>query len=93
MNDTKLTLSLLPENLCQLYCGTTFHQLRRWQLEQVSIIVRRVDEACDSQDNIRLSDALETLAIPWLDRLTEHIQIWHAATQAGARLGMNYEAV
>lgn len=93
LTEPVLTLSLMPENLCQLYCGTTFHQLRRWQLEQIAMIVRRVDEVCDSQDTIRLSDALEKLVLPWLDRLTEHIQIWHAATQAGARLGMNHEAV
>lgn len=92
LTEPVLTLSLMPENLCQLWCGTTFNQLRRWQLEQISMIVRRVDETCDSQDNIRLSDALEKLVLPWLDRLAEHIQIWHAATQAGARLGLNQEA-
>jgi hypothetical protein len=93
LTEPVLTLSLMPENLCQLWCGTTFNQLRRWQLEQIAMIVRRVDEACDSEDNIRLSDALEELVLPWLDQLAEHIQIWHAATQAGARLGLNHGAV
>lgn len=83
-----LTLSLMPENLCQLNCGTPFHQLRRWQLEQIAIIVRKVDAACDSQDNIQLSDALEKLVLPWLLKLEEHIQLWHEATLAGARLGI-----
>jgi hypothetical protein len=82
-----LTLSLMPGDLCVLWCGTTFHKLRRWQLEQISMIVRRVDLACDSQDNIQLSDALENLVLPWLDKLREHILLWRDATQAGARLG------
>jgi hypothetical protein len=93
LTEPVLTLSLMPEDLCQLRCGTTFHQLRRWQLEQISAIVRRVDETCDSQDNIRLSDALENLVLPWLDRLAEHIQIWQAAMQAGARLEQDQEFV
>ena len=88
LKEPVLTLSLMPENLCELRCGTTFQKLRCWQLEQISTIVRRVDEACDYQDNIRLSDALEKLVLPWLDKLAEHIHLWHDATQAGARLGV-----
>jgi hypothetical protein len=89
LKEPVLTLSLMPENLCRLWCGTTFQRLREWQLEQISMIVRRVDEACDSQDAIQLSDALEKLVLPWLDKLAEHIQIWQDATQAGARLALN----
>jgi hypothetical protein len=88
LKEPVLTLSLMPEHLCELWCGTTFQKLRRWQLEQISNIVRRVDAACDSQDNLRLSDELENLVLPWLDRLAEHIRLWLDATQAGARLGM-----
>jgi hypothetical protein len=88
LKEPVLTLSLMPESLCQLNCGTPFHQLRRWQLEQIAIIVRKVDAACDSQDNIQLSDALEKLVLPWLQKLEEHIQLWHEATLAGARLGI-----
>lgn len=83
-----LTLSLMPEHLCQLWCRTTFHKLRRWQLEQIAIIVRRVDSACDSQDNIQLSDALEKWVLPWLDTLGDHVRLWLHAAQAGARLGI-----
>ena len=83
-----LTLSLMPESLCQTWCGTTFHKLRRWQLEQIAIIVQKVDDACDSLDNIQLSDALEKLVLPWLDRMAEHIRLWLDAMQAGARLGI-----
>ena len=89
LKEPVLTLSLMPENLCQLWCGTTFHKLRRWQLEQISMIVRRVDAACDAGDNLQLSDALENLVLPWLDRLKDHIRLWHDATQAGARLEEN----
>jgi hypothetical protein len=87
LKEPVLTLSLMPEHLCQLWCGTTFGKLRRWQLEQVSLLLRRVDEACDLQDNIQLSDALEKVVLPWLDKLGEHIRLWHEATLAGTRLG------
>ena len=88
LKEPVLTLSLMPENLCQLCCGTPFHRLRRWQLEQIAVIVRKVDSACDSQDNILLSDALENLVLPWLQKLEEHIQLWQEATLAGTRLGI-----
>jgi hypothetical protein len=86
LKEPVLTLSLMPEHLCQSWFGTSFQKLRRWQLEQIAIIVQRVDEACESQNNIYLSDALENLVLPWLDRLNEHIQLWLEAAQAGARL-------
>ena len=88
LKEPVLTLSLMPESLCQTWCGTTFHKLRRWQLEQIAIIVQKVDDACDSLDNIQLSDALEKLVLPWLDRMAEHIRLWLDAMQAGARLGI-----
>jgi hypothetical protein len=76
----------MPDHLCQTWCGTSFDKLRRWQLEQIAVIIRRVDEACDSGDNIQISDALENLVLPWLDNLAEHIRLWQDATQAGSRL-------
>jgi hypothetical protein len=88
LKEPVLTLSLMPEELCRQCCGTTFHKLRRWQLEQIAVIVRRVDAACDSRDSIQISDALEKLVLPWLDQLGEHIWLWHATTLAGARLGL-----
>jgi hypothetical protein len=87
LKEPVLTLSLMPEQLCQLWCGTTFIKLRQWQLEQISLIMQKVDAACTLDDNIRLSDALENLVLPWLDRLQEHIQLWQEAARAGARLG------
>jgi hypothetical protein len=88
LKEPVLTLSLMPEHLCQTWFGASFQKLRRWQLEQIAIIVQRVDEACESQNNIYLSDALENLVLPWLDKLNEHIQLWLEAAQAGARLKM-----
>ena len=88
LKEPVLTLSLMPEAHCRLCCGTSFHKLRGWQLEQIALIVRRVDAACDAQDNILLSDALERLVLPWLDQLGEHIHLWHDTTAAGARLGI-----
>jgi hypothetical protein len=62
LKEPVLTLSLMPEDLCQNCCGTTFYRLRQWQLEQIATIVCQVDGTCDSKDNIKLSDALEKLA-------------------------------
>jgi hypothetical protein len=87
LKEPVLTLSLMPEHLCELWCGVTFAKLRRWQLEQVSLLVRRVDEACEDEDNIQLSDALEKQVLPWLDKLGEHIRLWHSAALAGTRMG------
>lgn len=86
LKEPVLTLSLMPETLCELWCGSSFHKLRRWQLEQIAMLVRRVDEACDSQDNLQLSDALEKSVLPWLEQLNEHIALWHEAALAGVRL-------
>jgi hypothetical protein len=86
LKDPVLTLSLMPENLCQLWCDTNFQKIRLWQLEQIAMIVRRVDEACDSQDNLQLSDALEKSVMPWLEKLGEHVRLWHEAALAGMRL-------
>jgi len=93
LKEPVLTLSLMPENLCRHCCGTSFDKLRCWQLEQIAVIVRKVDGACDSQDNIQLSDALEKLVLPWLQNLDEHIRLWHDATLAGSRLGIKNQSL
>lgn len=88
LKEPVLTLSLMPEDLCQTWCGTSFHKLRRWQLEQIGLIVERVDAACEGPDTIGLSDALEKSVLPWLEKLGEHIRFWRDTMQAGARLGI-----
>lgn len=85
LKEPVVTLSLLPENLCEHWCGTTFQKLRRWQLEQVAMLVNRVDMACDTGDTIQISDALEKNVLPWLQNLGEHIHLWRESILAGAR--------
>lgn len=92
LKEPVLTLSLMPGYLCQLWCGTTFQKLREWQLEQIAAIIRRVDHACDLQNNILLSDSLEQLVLPWLEKVAEHIALWENATSAGSRLGTGSNA-
>jgi hypothetical protein len=88
LKEPVLTLSLMPENICQLCSGVSFERLRRWQLQQLAIIVRRVDAACDSGDNILLSDALEKTVLPWLTSLGQQIELWHETALAALRLGI-----
>ena len=71
-----LTLSLLPENVCgNSGAGTSLMQLRRWQLQQLACVIREVDQACDSEDSTKLSDALETRVLPWLETLQESLDL------------------
>jgi hypothetical protein len=89
LKDPVLTLSLLPENnLGSLNGGVSLTQLRRWQLEQVSVIMQDVDEACQREDTIHLSNALENRVLPWLEKLSELVLLWHETVLAGSRLGI-----
>ncbi len=91
LKEPVLTLSLLPENVCGAADGRTSSlQLRKWQLEQVAAIIRDVDEACRSQDSLPLSNALENRALPWLEKLSELICLWHETVLAGSRLGISH---
>lgn len=78
LKEPLLTLSLVPEN----FCGPTADgsasllQLRKWQLQQLSCVIRDVDDACHSDDPAALSDALEQRAIPWLEGLHESLRMW-----------------
>jgi hypothetical protein len=72
-----LTLSLLPDNVCGPNQGqASFTQLRKWQLEQLASIIRDVDEVCTSDDTSKLSDALATHVLPWLESQRGVIQLW-----------------
>lgn len=88
LKEPLLTLTLLPDTACPTLGGSApFMQLRRWQLEQLGRIIQDVDEACDAQDSMLLSDALEKRALPWLDKLRDSLKLWLetillAATQA-----------
>jgi len=85
-----LTLSLMPESVCQLCSTVSFARLRQWQLQQIAVIVREVNAVCEAGDSIRLSDALERRVLPWLQKLSDLIQLWLQAVSASYQLGINY---
>jgi hypothetical protein len=88
LKEPVLTLSLLPDDSCGPANGrASLTQLRKWQLEQVAAIIRDVDEACRSEDTIPLSNALENRVLPWLQKLSELISLWHDTAMAGERFG------
>lgn len=88
LKEPVLTLSLLPDHFCsQAGERVHFKKLRKWQLEQVANIIRDVDQACYIGDTIRISNVLENRVLPWLQKLSEHIQLWHDTALAGSRLG------
>jgi hypothetical protein len=90
LKEPVLTLSLLPENICQPSNNrTSLAQLRKWQLEQIAAVIRDVDQACHSEDTIPLSNALENRVLPWLQNLGELISLWHETVLAGSRLGIS----
>jgi hypothetical protein len=73
-----LTLSLLPDTICgPANGGASLTQLRKWQLQQLGDVIRDVDEACHAEDSIALSEALESRALPWLEKLQESLHLWH----------------
>jgi hypothetical protein len=92
LKEPVLTLSLMPDDVCQRNNGISFGKLRQWQLEQIASIVREVDAVGDSDDTLKISDALENRVLPWLQKLSDMIQLWHDAAMAGARLGIKYGA-
>lgn len=91
LKDPVLTLSLLPDHLCgPANPGASLKQLRKWQLEQVATIIREVDTACETEDTIQISNALERRVLPWLAQLSELILLWHETVLAASRLGIKY---
>ena len=92
LKDPILTLSLLPDHLCGPANGrASFKQLRKWQLEQIAVIIREVDRSCDAPDTIPLSNSLENRVLPWLDKLSELIELWHETAMAASRLGIKHD--
>ena len=89
LKEPVLTLSLLPDTVGGWPGGQAPPtQLRKWQLEQIAVIIRDVDEVCHSKDAIPLSDALENRVLPWLQNLSGLISLWHETVLAGSRLGI-----
>jgi hypothetical protein len=90
LKEPVITLSLLPENTCELFDHRTSPtQLRKWQLEQIAVIIGDVEEACHAEDTIPLSNALENRVLPWLQNLSELICLWHETVLAGSRPGVS----
>jgi hypothetical protein len=87
LKEPLLTLALLPDNHCITAPGTApVTQLRKWQLEQLGQVIQDVDDSCDAEDPTVLSDALETRALPWLDRLHDSLKLWlETILSAGAQ--------
>ena len=85
-----LTLSLLPDGACGPANGrASLSQLRKWQLEQIAVIIRDVDTVCTEGDIIEISNALENRVLPWLQKLTDLIYLWHETAMASSRLGID----
>jgi hypothetical protein len=90
LKEPVLTLSMLPDNACRPASGRTSPiQLRKWQLEQIAAIIKDVNRVCCSEEVIPLSDVLENRVLPWLQKLSEFISLWHETVMAGFRLGIN----
>ena len=89
LKEPLLTLSLVPETIFRPNeaGGASPLQLRRWQLQQLAVIIKEVDAACWVADPLALSNALETRVLPWLESLEELISLWHCTVLAGVRAG------
>ena len=72
-----LTLTLMPEKLCgHSYAGVSPTQLRKWQLQQLGMILKDIDDACWAQDPRVLANALESRVLPWLESLQATLELW-----------------
>jgi hypothetical protein len=86
LKEPLLTLSLLPDTIYQTPAGcASLLQMRKWQLQQLAVIMKDVDEACWSTDSSILSNALENRALPWLSKLHQMILLWRETVRAGSR--------
>jgi hypothetical protein len=92
LKEPLLTLSLLPETIYQTPTGSaSLLQLRKWQLQQLAVIMKEVDEACWSADPALLSNALENHALPWLSKLHQTILLWRETVLAGNHVKNNWD--
>jgi hypothetical protein len=89
LKEPLVTLSLLPETLCRPGNGcASMIQQRKWQLEQLAMVIKDVDEVASSPDTSCLSNALEARVLPWLEKLHELIGLWQQTVLAGARANL-----
>lgn len=87
LKEPLLTLSLLPESCYPAAAGcASLLQMRKWQLQQLAVIIKDVDAACWSPNSDALATAIESRALPWLDKLLQIIRLWHQTILASTRL-------
>ena len=85
LKEPVLTLSLLPETDEPRAQGqASLIQLRKWQLEQLGMILREVAAVCHGEDVIQISNALENRVLPWLQGLGDLIQLWYETELSGS---------
>jgi hypothetical protein len=82
-----LTLCLLPDSTFDDGPSrSSLTQLRKWQLEQLSMILKDVDAACWSEDLRVLSHALDHRVVPWLEDLQASLELCYETLLAGSRM-------
>ncbi len=87
LKEPLLTLSLLPEGVCGSGAGqASFAQLRKWQLQQLGAVIQDVNNACEWNGPVFLSDALEIRVLPWLEKLHASLSLWHETILANSRV-------
>ena len=88
----RLTLNLVPDSACGGAAGgASISQLRKWQLEQLAMILKDVDAACWSEDLGMLSHALDHRVVPWLEDLQASLELCYETLLAGSRVAQNGE--
>ena len=86
LKEPLLTLSLLPEGICGTGEGqVSLMQLRKWQLQQLGAVIQDVNKACEWENSLVLSDALEIRVLPWLEKLQDFLTLWQETILSGAR--------
>ncbi len=86
LKEPLLTLSLLPEGICGPNHGqASLMQLRKWQLQQLGVVIQDVNNACEWDNPAVLSDALEIRVLPWLDKLRDSLELWQQTVVSAVR--------
>jgi len=81
------TLMLISEaEFGPVYAGASVAQLRKWQLEQLAVIVMHVDDTCYAKDQTLLAVALETRVMPWLANLKASLDLLRETQLLGLML-------
>lgn len=92
LKEPLLTLALLPETTYQTPAGSaSLLQMRKWQLQQLALLLRDVDELSWQADSTKLSDAIENIVLPWLGKLHQLILLWFETMLAGTRARTSWD--